>query len=846
MDLLGSLGTIATNVKNVTLPGVLAAIAFALLLWPPQPFDRIPTVKDNHVDIPSLQLRAKEFANDSTASLGLYRSQLPEACTVKEGSESYTFLSVSSSFTDRAAVAVKNQLILDDADRTLLKCAEEEQALQGVEDQVVANINLLIATRTSERDGLNSLYQKYIQSLSPMRAEFGQRVRDKECDIAALQAHVLNFQRLQKDRTRRVAELQRLEKEITARLADAGRLRPIQKFDDILSGLSTHIVGFLTLVFAWGLVIDPINRALFSFVYVNGFDDEWDLIHPDRDTPGDKASKKWRREQTRNRLFTAVDWIRSSRTMSVIVVLVCIAAAVVTVLIRRPSIVRDTTTIVSLHDPSSGDPGGQAFTISVISPGSLDEPSGTVALLVDGRPLADPSNPLTLPNGTVDTPRYLNTFATGPHKVIAQYSPSASKARCEGCSVFRSSESLPFAFDVSEQSSSDSKDAKRNVKEEAIQANRRKDKNEKNSEGCTEPPDEPASSNLPQTSPQHVVPDLSKPRLLPYWTDFFKCFIVGSLALIAGFFLPGVLRPADPKTTTKADDPGKKGSETPKNEPEAPGKRRLNAFNRSLEGDPTVKLNCEQKLAKEWPKISQPPFAIGQGLMTRSDYEALQNSYYSQSLVSTGVMIPLMLLVFALLVTPQVGLGSSALYLLLGAGEILLLISGVDSRHKYTTELDSLIANAFLKACASNDKATAAKSDKSVADQIADALREAKVYATTNLTLEPGDDAPPPPPPGPAPGSGSGPGAGAGPGSPGSAGPAPKQSAASSDDLQAKSATEILGRLRQVMVDTKTNLKIIPGEVPAPPPAPAPTPGKTDTPPAAGKPGDPSGKTGPK
>ena len=58
MDLLGSLGTIATNVKNVTLPGVLAAIAFALLLWPPQPYDRIPTVIDNHVDIPSLRLRS--------------------------------------------------------------------------------------------------------------------------------------------------------------------------------------------------------------------------------------------------------------------------------------------------------------------------------------------------------------------------------------------------------------------------------------------------------------------------------------------------------------------------------------------------------------------------------------------------------------------------------------------------------------------------------------------------------------------------------------------------------------------------------------------------------------------
>jgi hypothetical protein len=818
MDLLGSLGTLATNVKNVTLPGVLAAVAFALLLWPPQPYDRIPTVKDNHVDIPALQLRAKEFANDSTASLGLYRSQLPEACAVKEGSESYTFLSASFSFTDRAAVAVKNQLILDDADRTLLKCAEEEQALQGVEDQVVANINLLIATRTSERDGLNGLYQKYIQSLSPMRAEFGQKVHEKECEIAALQAHVLNFQRLQKDRTRRVAELQRLEKEITARLADAGRLRPIQKFDDILSGLSTHIVGFLTLVFAWGLVIDPINRALFSFIYVNGFDDEWDQIHPDRETPGDHASDRWRGKKSRNWFFAAIDSIRSSRARSVIVVVVCIIGVVAAALLNRSSIARDTTTIVSLRDASVGDAKGPAFRIKVVSPGSLDEPSGTVVLLVDDKPWpGGDAKALTLINGSVDTPGYVNASPKRLHSLVAQYCPATRKGLCEDSSVFQQSKSLPFEFEVP-------KDAEQLKNEGAGQANRRKDTIQKNSEACPEPPDEPASANLPEPSPQQVVPDLSNPHRLPYWRDFFVCLIVASLALIAGFFLPAVLRPADPKSTTKADDPGKKGPEGkgknepegPKSEPEAPGKKKLKAFQRALDGDPTVKLNCDQKLAKEWPKISQPPFAIGQGLMTRSDYEALQNSYYSQSLVSTGVMIPLLLLVFALLVTPQVGLGSSALYVLLGAGEILLLISGVDSRHKYVTELDSLIANAFLKMCASNDKPAADKTDKSVASQISDALKAAQIVKTTDLRIEP-DDNPP---------------------------------KSDQEVLAADTAAIIQARLKEKLskVDP-TRYKVDPGVSTAPPPAPSPTPGKTGTPPAAGttgKPDDPSGKPGPK
>jgi hypothetical protein len=40
---------------------------------------------------------------------------------------------------------------------------------------------------------------------------------------------------------------------------------------------------------------------------------------------------------------------------------------------------------------------------------------------------------------------------------------------------------------------------------------------------------------------------------------------------------------------------------------------------------PPPPLTCEQKLAKDWTKLSQPEYAIGQTLIARSDYETLQD-----------------------------------------------------------------------------------------------------------------------------------------------------------------------------------------------------------------------------
>lgn len=707
MDLLGSLGTLATNVKNITLPGVFAALAFALLIWPPRAYDRIPTVVDNHPDIAKLRLSVGQLTDDTEAGLGEYLKQSAPACTVKEGADSYKFLTIPSSLRDRSSVAVKNQLVLDDIDRSLLKCVEEEQALQGIEDQVMANINALIVTRTSERDGINAVYQKYVLSLSPMQGEFKEKLENKEREIAKLQAHLLNFQRIQKERARRVLELNRLEGEMKARLGDPGRLRPAQRFDDVLSALGTHIVGFLTLVFAWGLLVDPINRGLFSLVYDTGFDEAWDHVRPTRQSPGEKAFKKWLgregqaetvKEHRRytNRFLAGVARFRSDARLSLLVILACVAAGALAVWKYAPSsIVPRTYTIIRASATSVPTGDSITFTVTVIAPGSPYVPCGTVTFLREEENLG--KGDLDREGGIQYT---TGGLSPGNYKFTARYEPSSkTTVKCEGSSNFQSSTSVPVAVSVGS------------------------------------PTPKPPIQNNP------VIPDLRNPVSPPLMRSCVLCSVVTVLGLIAGFFLPGVLKPLVRST------PMNRAEERPSHEA-------LATFKQALEGDSDTALTCEQKLARDWTKLSQPQYAIGQNLMSRSDFETLQNSYYSQSLVSTGLMLPLFFLVFALLVTPQLGFGGTRLYWVLGLGEVLLLITGVDRRHKYYIELEGLIAGAFLKTCAQNEKKPT--TGASVASQINDALKAAKILQKTDLTIVPGDLPPPAPS---APVSGPAPGA---------------------------------------------------------------------------------------
>jgi hypothetical protein len=882
MDLLGSLSTLATKSANLTLPGVLAALAFALLIWPPKPYDRIPIVIDDHPDITALRLFASQLENDSQASLEKYLKLSAPACTVREGADSYKFLTIPTSARDRAAVAVKNQLVLDDIRRALSKCAEEEQALQGIEDSAITNLNALIATRVLERDGINTNYQRYVNSFAPLEGEF-KKLRDaKENEIAKVQAQVLNLQRVGKERTRRVSQLQRLGTEIDLRLSDAGRLRPTQKFDDVLSGLTNHIVGFLTLVFAWGLLIDPINRAVFSFFYDLGFDDAWDHVRPGRETPGQDAYNDWNGKDPKP--------LNSEGLPALVVIVVCLLVAVPVIFCWSPdsSLPRATATIICPANPSVCEGDKITVTATVVAPGSADVPTGTVTFL-DGNTKLD-SEPLDN-NGVAN---YESVLPVNNHTITAKYEGSdkdKGDAKLKGEPNFQSSTSAPITVSVAERVPQDEKQgqtSKRQIPNHRARSNSASSAAESSTQTALGTPQTPnhqkrTESKCEPPSPKNcipIVPDLGKLAPPPFWPHLAKSTIVLLLAFVVAYFLPGLLRllphdtakehlkpsaqdveafrrspraesietpltdeqkleqerarhmvealaenlgqrlsadlarsseqsladsfvqnvaqdlakklkdlnavslgqaavkGADELTPTekklaedlvqrlirdlKAQSAGKQEAKDKKAGPPDDEQKVVRELIQQFAKDLVKKLamksskkplTCEQKLAKLWEKLYQPQYAIGQGLMLRSDFEALQNSYYSQSLISTGLIIPFFFLVFVLMVTPQFGLGDPMLYVVFGLGEVLLLITGVDRRHKYLTELDSLISSAFLKTCAQN---ASSASDNTVASQIADALKKAEIMKRTDLKIIPADPPATPPATSTSPGGAAG------------------------------------------------------------------------------------------
>lgn len=922
MDLLGSLNTLITQAKNITLPGVVAALAFAIIAWPPKPYDRIPTVIDNHPDIAQLELEARQLQEDGEPSnlngggLGDYLvKQGTPACTVREGADSYSFLIIPG-VRDRAAIAVKNQLVLDDMNRTLSKCMEEEQALQGIEDQIITNTNALIATRITERDGINTNYQRYVNSLADLRDQFEQLRNTKEMEIATLQARSLNFQRVQKERVRRVTELARLQGEIGLRLADAGRLRPSQKFDDVLSALSAHIIGFLTLVLAWGLLIDPINRAIFSFFYDNHFDDAWDAVRPARKTPGQDAYNKWWGKQPQQ--------LTSIPVVSMVVVLLSLVAGWAVVYLWEPasSVRQPTMTLLCPDHPNAVAGDNITVTATVIAPGSLEVPAGKVTFwdsshsytaLLKGNGSAD-FTISNLPAGThFLRAEYMQSDGT---KSTLKFQPSSSPQVIEQVSCLIDEETdcckpkskchcSPCESGAKSRNKTEDADCDCEKSKTAAAAPRCEPKAkpkckdcEQNCRNCEHVAKTQVSPPIPACIP--LVPELAKPSLPPFWPLFWKCLAVMGLAILIALFSPGLLRlvpaeePEDPKPSKEArsnfrastsgqnQDPMaldhklarelveklatklkmelSKSAGTGAGATQPPDEQQLaNEFVRdmadgliatlqslgstkkapagpepvsqdtmgatvkravdllkskaanlrdkfymrqkppqsqgdvpaaltaseqelakelvakliedvkkpkssasdakvqdsqkmvselieklaknlakNLAKDTKKSLTCEQQLAKDWPKLSQPQYAIGQGLMARSDFQNLQDSYYSQSLVSTGLLFPLFFFLLALLLSPQFRLNGTWVYVALGIGEIVLLITGVDRRHKYNTELDATISSAFLKLCAQNAKQSS-DDEKSVAKQIKEALKAATIVQNTDLKILPGD-----------------------------------------------------------------------------------------------------------
>jgi hypothetical protein len=142
---------------------------------------------------------------------------------------------------------------------------------------------------------------------------------------------------------------------------------------------------------------------------------------------------------------------------------------------------------------------------------------------------------------------------------------------------------------------------------------------------------------------------------------------------------------ATPETKGKPEEPEEKDTEEDKKKREEEKKKQ----------EEEKKKRDEKKAQEETlKKILQPEYAIGNGVISNDDYNKLKDEYFAQSELSLGLILPMMLIVLGLRLTPQVGLQGVfwvAMCLALVPISGGLFWVGMERRHKYRLELKLLI-----------------------------------------------------------------------------------------------------------------------------------------------------------
>jgi len=140
-------------------------------------------------------------------------------------------------------------------------------------------------------------------------------------------------------------------------------------------------------------------------------------------------------------------------------------------------------------------------------------------------------------------------------------------------------------------------------------------------------------------------------------------------------------------------------------------------------------------------KILEPEYAIGQGLISREELSDFRNSYRAQSELSLGLILPLILIVFALIIrmTPAQIRGYTALWILgsIAAATAFLFVISMERRQKYRVELGLLLVSRWDKQAAADKAAKEAKAQVKVSGQSQEeTIRRVLQEELKNLQLE--------------------------------------------------------------------------------------------------------------
>ena len=134
-------------------------------------------------------------------------------------------------------------------------------------------------------------------------------------------------------------------------------------------------------------------------------------------------------------------------------------------------------------------------------------------------------------------------------------------------------------------------------------------------------------------------------------------------------------------------------------------------------------------------KYYQVEYAIGQGLITRDEYNTVRTQYFTQSQMSLGLIFPIILLLLACYLTPRIGVAAWC-WPASGILILILLVIGMDRWHKFQSELQSLIDSRYQKNVAAAEKANADKKPAQIDKAVTDALRTVLRDELSKLKME--------------------------------------------------------------------------------------------------------------
>ena len=310
-----------TKVASVTLPGLLAAAGFALILWPAVPVDVIPAVvrvesvspppnlaktpacKVEHWAMddvlywmdsqgvslaknpPPIPVQPQDIGPAPTRSPHVGPAQSPNTVPPlvlnpdRLTQEALRQILVIEGRTTNLSVpgirkrAILEQFALDYQVQSLGLCADLEKSWSGKDEiaiqQLTADLEILEKQRSAAQDN----YLAYLKANNrSLIAQYQRDMGGLEDKIKAKRNELLDDTQDKKERERRAGELLTEQQEIKERLGDPGRLRPRVGFDLFVTGLINHIVAFILLSLAAAVMVTAFDRAAFGFLFEDLFD----------------------------------------------------------------------------------------------------------------------------------------------------------------------------------------------------------------------------------------------------------------------------------------------------------------------------------------------------------------------------------------------------------------------------------------------------------------------------------------------------------------------------------------------------------------------------------------------